>query len=345
MWNQPDAYSHLELKSNCFNVITGNQGITWSGEIDTRKDSDGNQCQSCEVYWLQDCLPEVKDCSETGTAADCEVPDGEEIGVGCATYISDCIGETTRKVSDLDCKNLISQEERAAQSQNGMMQAMDVAHITKGYQYMMSQADALTDGMFEYGGLDPNDPTNWILTEADLHAKFMACIRIFMTKCKYAKPMIISGESWGKIKIMLENKSGGGCCDSDQLITNTVPMKHDFIYFDETMQTNPKDKHFFLIDLNDFGFINTPCFENSNREKLVAKEGERYGYKIPSRALTWKNGTTIAPLYYDLEEFVLCDGKKKVKTTYRLSAQGNWMRAPRGCNTTCPKVIHFTVKG
>jgi len=345
MWGADNhMYDQYKKPLDCFSEIFTQQTVRLNERF-----LDPSDCSQIKLALICDnCDMDALDCDDDEAQKGCDIGPGEELGAEELTYAPDgCFQSKVATVNQTKCKNRLSFNQKAAFALMKQLYIMDSKLLQLFYGNLAASASDLTldsgKDVSEQYGLGAIADDVWQLDAAAWDPKILAKFECLVEDCMWTRPMFLTGSIWREFFKLVKGKSGNGCCDYDNLLTNSsIPIKHDIFNFDKAF---PGPKTGFLFDASRLAYYN--MYRNMNSEPVLNPTSHMmYKWHINSPRHRWtytgtSGNTMTIPVKYDVYAQWKCIDRDTYGWCWYLEHNGGFLNAPNGNCVTCPFIIQM----
>lgn len=345
MWGDNHTmYDQYKKPLTCFSDIFTQQAVRIPERF-----LDPSDCTTIKLAFIcDDCNLDTMDCEDDKSADSCEIPDGIQIAADMIEYAPDgCFKSKVYKVEETECKNRISFQQKVAYALMKQLYSMDCKLLELFYGHLATCASDLTleDGkdISQKYGLGTVADDVWQLAQSAWKPEIMAKLECLTEDCMWTRPMFLTGSIWREFFKLQRGKSGGGCCDYDNMLNNSmIDIKHDIYKFDQVF---PGPKTGFLFDASKVAYYN--IYRNKNVDPMESPASNRmWKWHINSPRHRWTytdtNGSSVTvPVKYDAYGQWKCISRNCYAWCWYIEHNGHFLKAPVGNCGTCPTVIQM----
>lgn len=313
-------------------VILGRQLVDWNPFYGPKGLNNGRSCIGANVVWLKNCAPEVKDCAEDLQSC---VLTGPEMESDNKLYEPNQCFDFSASVKDNKCKDLFDKATKVGKAIADGIAALDAEIQKRLIAFIVAnpQDNAFTG---TYGVIDGSGtPTTFTRAEwsdGRIIAELAATAEINGLHNYYG----ISGRNMWAEAFMARAVPAGAfnATDNQYLFSAGIfDIVFDLVNIDAANGGTPTTA---LVDAGAYGYFNVTDYDND--APVPFHQGSNLSvFRVRSPRLSYNNGGTLQPVYYDVEiqEGCIVDSatnKKTTETVVRVQHQGGLHLAPDICD-------------
>lgn len=296
MWNDPRNNRELQKPIDSAMAVLNEQGVRFVPQI-----LQDGRCVAVEAIYLKSCNDTVTDVEEVeNNITDCDVS-GVEAEAAKKTYTPNVALSKSIKVSTDDCAGFNTFEEKLAFLKLQAKTAIEVEFNKKVIAQLAANAQVnanpITGNVL--GTVTRYATAQW---EDGAGAKLLSELHVSAERNQIYDAYILNGLNFYEAKWLYQYKEKAGSAERYDNVFDQGPysMYWDIIDLDAEVGGLPSS---FLVDKNAIAFFGQNEYMNTEKRELVA---DLYTYKEPSMRLSWRNGQTMVPVYFDVAEQWSC---------------------------------------